>query len=216
MKGKNPEDIGHLLENILFLILSKHWLCRNSNSNSCLSLHCIHRETTGFMSLRKIKAAVLSGNGKTCNWAYYHHNAYRSVKKLCFSPLCVILTTASIICTNSSERKEGMPILQSSWVCTCTFMLTKSLHEALSLLWLASAPLLLWILTFFSSLTENFNFFLCANTYDLLKTLSDILCFQNTLCLWSFSPVSPGQYLDQLVSMHFRRNFRFYYVKTVS
>ena len=161
-------------------------------------MHCIQRERRSFMSFRKIKTAVLSGNGKACNWVYYHHNTYKSVKELCFSPLCVILTTASIICTSSSKRKEAMSMLQS---------LPGSLHIPSCLQRACvgcSVPVVISFCTIisvdtdlFRSLRENFPVFLCANTHGLLKTLQDILCFLNTLCFWSFSPVSTGQYLDQ-------------------
>ena len=76
-------------------------------------MHCIQREMRVFMNFRKIKTAVLSGNEKACNSIYYHHNVYRSVKKLCFSLFCAILTAASIICTSSCKRKESRSILQS-------------------------------------------------------------------------------------------------------
>lgn len=150
------------------------------------------------MSFRKIKTSVSSGNGKACNRVYYYHNAYASVKKLCFSPRYVILTTASIICTSCFKRKESMSILQS---------LPGSVHVPSCLQRACvgcSVPVVVSFCAIisvdtnlFRSLKENFPVFLCANTHGLLKTLQVILCFLNTLCFRSFSPISTGQYLDQ-------------------
>lgn len=124
------------------------------------------------MSFRKRKTSVSSGNRKACNRVYYHHNAYASVKKLCFSPCYVILTTASIICTSSFKRKDSMPILQS---------LPGSLHVPSCLQRACMGCSVLAVVSFctiisvdtdlFRSLKENFPVFLCANTHGLLKTL---------------------------------------------